>query len=166
MGYGCGLGTCTSCDTENTRVNGRGWCVACYHRWYRAGADPNAAPPDPAGPKAISAQHREEVFWLVQGGESVEQAAARIGVTVKTAERYVNPPPPRPVCAVRDCEEQSTYHRWCDGHRDLRPAYEQARASGMSRQAAAFHLGVEYRKTYLWEPGQPGRGRPRKRVAA
>lgn len=159
-------GTCTNCHTENTPINAHSWCVACYHRWYRAGANPNEPPPDPSGPKAIAEQNREEIRWLVQAGESVEQAAARVGVTVRTAKRHVAPPTPRPKCAVRDCENRSSYHRWCDTHRDLRPVYEQARAAGMSRQAAAFHLGVEYRKTYQWEPGQPGRGRPRKRVAA
>ncbi|TDD97572.1 hypothetical protein [Actinomadura rubrisoli] len=144
----------------------RGWSRACYFRWYRAGACEGEPPPPPRRGPEWSAALREDLLWLVQGGESVEQAADRIGVTVETAERYVNPPPPRPGCAVRDCKEAPTYRRWCDTHRDTRAVYEQARAAEMSRQAAAFYVGVHWRVTYRWEPGQPGIGRPRTRRAA
>lgn len=144
----------------------RGWAPACYFRWYRAGAREGEPPPPPRRGPEWSAALSEEVHWLVSCGESAEQAATRVGVTVETAERYLNPAPPRPACAVRDCHATATYRRWCDTHRDLRAAYEQARAAGKSRKAAAFHVNVHLGTTYEWEPGRPGVGRPRKRAAA
>lgn len=144
----------------------RGWSRACYFRWYRAGK-PKDGPPAPRSGPEHSESLRDEVLWLVNRcGESVQQAAARVGVTVETAERYLNPAPPRPECAVRPCKETATYRRRCDAHQDGQALYEQARAAGMSRRAAAFHVGIHPNSTYAWEPGQPGMGRPRKKVSA
>ena len=144
----------------------RGWSRACYFRWYRAGK-PKDGPPAPRSGPEHSASLRAEVLWLVNRcGESVEHAAARVGITVETAERYVNPPGPRPECAVRPCKQTATQRRRCDEHQDGKAVYEQARADGMTRKAAAFHTGVHPGTTYLWEPGQPGMGRPRKKAAA
>jgi hypothetical protein len=145
----------------------RGWSRACYFRWYRAGAVEGEQPPAPRSGPEYSASLRDEVLWLVNRcGESVEHAAARVGVTVETAERYLNPDAPRPECAVRSCKETATQHRRCDDHQDGKAVYEQARAAGMTRKAAAFHTGVHPNSTYAWEPGQPGVGRPWKQVAA
>jgi len=170
MGYGCGLGTCTSCDTENTPINGRGWCVACYHRWYRAGANPDEAPPAHRHGPEYSAALRAEVAWLVQQcGESVEQAATRAGVSVDTAERYLAPPKPAgppQECAYGGCTAVPTYRRWCDDHKNVRGLYLTLRADGVERHAAARRVGVRWKSTYAWEPGRSGVGRPRKQVAA
>lgn len=70
----------------------RGWSRACYFRWYRAGAVEGEQPPAPRNGPEYSASLREEVLWLVNRcGESVEHAAARVGVTVSTAQDYLTP---------------------------------------------------------------------------
>jgi len=149
----CGLNPAYSC----------GWCTACYHRWYRAGRPKNGPPPPRGGPQ-WSTSLREECDWLVKGGTSIEETAARVGVTVATVRRYVAPPARPAECAADGCHDSVTRYRWCDTHADPRHVYLAARAEGLSRRAAAHRAGVAWRGTYRWEPGQPGMGRPRKRV--
>lgn len=145
----------------------RGWSYACYFRWYRAGAVEGEEPPPARTNRERAKDRREEVLWLVNRcGESVEHAAERVGVSADTAKRYVNPPRPEATCAVRTCEETAVYHGRCDAHRNAQAVYEEARAAGMPRAAAAFHVGVHRSTTYVWEPGRPGIGRPRKKAAA
>ncbi|SET51438.1 hypothetical protein [Nonomuraea wenchangensis] len=76
----------------------RGWCSACYQRWKRAGR-PAEGPPPPmsredarqlaiASVRANAAARREDYRELRSWGEPRDQAAARIGVTWRTAGRY------------------------------------------------------------------------------
>lgn len=157
---------CGNCGEPCPGRPQRGWCSACYFRWYRAGADPEADPPAPRRGRARTAAIREDCAWLIEGGLSVEEVATRVGVTPQTVRRHIAPPTPPPVCAHADCVASATFRRWCDEHRDLRRAYLAARAAELSRWSAACRIGVYWRTTYRWEPGEPGVGRPRKEATA
>ena len=137
----------------------RGWSRACYFRWYRAGK-PKDGPPAPRSGPEHSEALREEVLWLVQAGESVAYAAARVGVSVETAEGYIASTRPLPECAHYGCTATAIRRRWCEEHQDVRALYLKLRAEGVGRNAAAFRVGVRPSTTYPWEPGRDGRGRP------
>lgn len=141
----------------------RGWSRACYFRWYRAGK-PKDGPPAPRNGPEYSAALREEVLWLVGGGESVEYAAARIGVTVETAESYVASQKPVAECAHHGCASAAISRKWCEEHKDAHALYLRFRDEGVGRHGAAFRVGVHVSTTYLWEPGRDGRGRPARPV--
>jgi transposase len=141
----------------------RGWSVACYTRWYRAGAREGEQPPPPRNGPEYSATLREELVWLVEGGTSTAEAAAHVSVTLQTAKSYLAPPKPRAPraeCAHLGCAATASYRRWCAAHKDLRRLYQDLRAGGLGRHAAAHRLGVSWRSTYAWEPARNGLGRP------
>jgi hypothetical protein len=73
-----------------------GWCIACYQRWNRAGRPSSGPPPraqDPiaaaeAGRRAAKAARMEDYQDLRSWDVRRDVAAARIGVSVRTVERY------------------------------------------------------------------------------
>lgn len=96
--------TCVPAHANRTHY-AHGWCKSCYVRWDRAGRPADGPPPllDPTAQrharitniaKANTAnqrrfvERREEYDWLRYADEIPEQAAARVGVGVRTAFRY------------------------------------------------------------------------------
>ena len=86
----------------------RGWCDCCYSKWWRNGKPEGVWPHVPLSvpaqyrgwPKearqasaqmlaALAQERRETVFELLEMGVSIEEAAQRVGVTKRTAERYL-----------------------------------------------------------------------------
>ena len=110
----------------------RGWSRACYFRWYRAGK-PKDGPPAP-----------------------------RKGPEHSAAKGYVASLKPIPECAHHGCTAAATRRRWCEEHQDVQRLYLDLRAQGVGRTGAAFRVGVHLSTTYVWEPGDDTRGRPRK----
>jgi len=92
---------CTSCRKPRPKkANGRhdgalGYCRACYRRHERAGR-PASGPPSPvpnsdrvaARNRALRAARLEDYADLRSWGVSIADAAARVGVSRATAERY------------------------------------------------------------------------------
>ncbi|MFC5744784.1 hypothetical protein [Actinomadura rugatobispora] len=152
---------CSNCDNpRQPSTGGHGWCSTCYHRWYRAGAHEGEPPPPPRHGPEHSAMLREEVVWLVEGGTSVADAAARVGITVDTARAYIPPTAPPAECAHDGCTATAVHRKWCTDHKDVRRLYQELRAGGVGRHDAARRIGVGISRTYVWEPGQRGQGRP------
>lgn len=71
--------------TRRAGDGGYGWCTACYWRWRRAGR-PVAGPPDPR--PEIYRLAREEFAWLIKTGESPAEAARRVDISPRTAEKW------------------------------------------------------------------------------
>lgn len=91
MTAGTQCDTCRTCPaTLGPRRDGRphGLCRNCYVRWAAAGY-PDDGPPPPARPWGrVLAARLEDYAWVRSWGTSIEDAAPRIGVSVRTAERY------------------------------------------------------------------------------
>jgi hypothetical protein len=85
---------CACCGRKGYH-KGRGWIVACYKRWLRAGK-PAGGPPPPMSRSEIgrrrssaAAGRREDYEWLTrEQGLSLYEAAERLEVTSRTAWRY------------------------------------------------------------------------------
>jgi hypothetical protein len=155
----------------------RGWSRACYFRWYRAGAVEGEAPPAPRNGPEYSASLREEVLWLVNRcAESLDSAAARVGVTVSTAQNYLAPSRRKPKTRTRRLKTSS-------GRRVGRPSkprvsVTEKRCSTCGDVKASGEFTADRRavdglysscRTCCNErrrTTQPGVGRPRKQVAA
>lgn len=89
---------CPCCRKLKQRKGNYPWCTACYQRWIRAGRPPGG----PARPltretcaeRARAAYQeqargrREDYQELRSWGETREVAAARVGVTERTVQRY------------------------------------------------------------------------------
>ena len=58
-----------------------GYCQHCHHRWAAAGFPDSGLPEPRRGP---SAARREDYAWLRSQGVSPQEAAARIGLTLRT----------------------------------------------------------------------------------
>jgi len=94
---------CRCCHKPRTRrKNGcwRGahnWCGTCTTRWYAAGKPPEGPPPRAGEAQRIAAirdtcrqaqeARIEDYAFLRRSGESQETAAARVGVSTRTARR-------------------------------------------------------------------------------
>ena len=67
-----------------------GYSAACYKRWADHGYPPEGPPPPQmgTGPKADRAGRIEDYAFLRERGLSRLEAAARLGVVRRTAERY------------------------------------------------------------------------------
>ncbi|MCP2337888.1 helix-turn-helix transcriptional regulator [Actinomadura rupiterrae] len=154
---------CDNCGRPCWQGPTRGWCSACYSRWYRAGRPADAGPPDPRNGPARSAAAREDCAWLIASGLSLEEAAARVGIAARTVRRYLKEPPVPPgQCGHPGCTGEATHwRRWCQDHADTQARYLQARADGLSRAAAARYIGIHPSSTYLWEPARPHHRRTR-----
>lgn len=61
----------------------RGLCLLHYKRWQSTG-DPTKSPR-----RQLDADAIEDTQWMADAGESLEGAAARLGVTPSTLERYL-----------------------------------------------------------------------------
>lgn len=72
---------CDSCGEEKTH-QAYGWCKACWGRWDRAGRPA-------AGPPPSSYGRYDEYFELTRDQQyTLKNAAARMGVCERTAQRY------------------------------------------------------------------------------
>ena len=91
--------TCLCCGTSWTRKprpqsrrnganpNGsHGWCPRCYRRWLDHGRP--AGPPPPRPPAAYGGGLCDEYAFMRSWGMTLGDAAARLGVTKRTAARY------------------------------------------------------------------------------
>jgi hypothetical protein len=86
--------TCSFCGQAGPH-RGYSWCGRCYERWRYHGR-PASGPPAPGktsdrGNHAAleAAERREDYAWLrAEQGLTRRQAAERLGVTIRTAERY------------------------------------------------------------------------------
>src|SRR4051794_5745345 len=96
---------CAACRRRRPHF-GRRWCSSCYQRWWRAGKPDGGPPPMRASSaKQIAAAHAaaalaraayaarragriEDYTWLRGQGASRTEAARRVGVTIRTAQRY------------------------------------------------------------------------------
>lgn len=80
---------CASCGATAGPKRVNGWCNACYGRWLRAGR-PEEGPPPPRtrGHDADAAGRREDYAWLRGAGLTREEAADRVGVHRRTADRW------------------------------------------------------------------------------
>lgn len=68
-------------------VKAHGWCKPCYQRWLCHGR-PEDGPPPP-GTRGNSCEGRVEDYTeLKSWGLTRQQAAARLGVTLRTIVRY------------------------------------------------------------------------------
>ena len=72
---------CTSCENYR-RHYGRRWCKACWKRWDAAGRPKAGPPPSPYRRWDEYAELTREM------GHTLRQAAGRMGVSVRTAQRY------------------------------------------------------------------------------
>jgi hypothetical protein len=97
---------CAACRRRRPHYS-RNWCSPCYQRWWRAGMPAGGPPPArPLSTKRLAAVRTaaalaraarttrrkgriEDYSWLLrdQGATRVE-AAARVGVSIRTAQRY------------------------------------------------------------------------------
>jgi hypothetical protein len=93
---------CACCGKPRTRRKGGGWkgahgmCQTCANLWYEQGCPEGG--PQRAGAERIrrlretcQRQRTERVrdyAWLVSFGETREQAARRVGVSLRTARAY------------------------------------------------------------------------------
>jgi len=65
-----------------------GLCPNCWNRW-KAADFPADGPPPPVRPWGRTLPARTEDYaWLRSWGATLEVAAARLGVSLRTAERY------------------------------------------------------------------------------
>jgi hypothetical protein len=72
---------CSNCGNHR-RHYARHWCGACWRRWNAAGQPASGPPPSPY-------RRWDEYYELTQEmGHSRRQAAARMGISVRTALRY------------------------------------------------------------------------------
>ena len=95
---------CACCGKPRTRrASGKGWrgahgwCHTCTERWYAAGKPATGVPPRVGERERIhriratyrraQAGRIQDYAWLVSFGETRDQAAARVGVTVRRARR-------------------------------------------------------------------------------
>ena len=96
---------CAACHRRRPHF-GRRWCSACYQRWCRAGKPDGGPPPArhlsttrlvavrtaAALARAARTARRqgriEDYAWLRGQGATRTEAAARVGVTVRTTQRY------------------------------------------------------------------------------
>lgn len=95
---------CKCCGKPRTRRSDnrgwtgyRGWCSACAERWRLAGKPPGGPPPrgtekDRINRIRVTTRRQRldrltEYAFLVSFGEPPEQAAARAGVSARTARR-------------------------------------------------------------------------------
>jgi transposase-like protein len=73
--------TCDSCGEEKEH-HAHGWCVSCWKRWDYSGRPDTGPPPRQYG-------RWEEYLELTrEQGYSLRNAAARMGITKRTAQRY------------------------------------------------------------------------------
>ena len=83
--------TCRCCGRRGQHA-GYGWISGCIKRWRNAGRPPEGPPP-PRDPTEEQRQERlarveEYVFFTREYGLSREDAAGRLGICLRTAERY------------------------------------------------------------------------------
>ena len=92
-------GTCTSCGGPRThyrspvygfaRFGCHGWCARCYGRWLNNGKPASGPPPPRQGRGGGPHPGRvEDYAELRSWGLTREQAARRLGVTLRSALRY------------------------------------------------------------------------------
>jgi hypothetical protein len=72
---------CDSCGNTGGH-RGYGWCTACYFRWDRAGR------PDAGPPPRRNGRYEEYAELTRDQHYTLRNAAARMGVSTRTAERY------------------------------------------------------------------------------
>jgi hypothetical protein len=72
-------GGCRNCPAS--RVLARGWCSACYFRWYRAGKPETGPPPTPQ-------ERREEYAFLRSQGLTRAEATVRLSIDMRTSRDY------------------------------------------------------------------------------
>jgi hypothetical protein len=86
---------CANCAAALPRHPSRGLCQACYGRWRRAGF-PATGVPDlqdgtrrarQIGKQRLQAR-MEDYFFLRDLNTPIEEAARRVGIRAKTAQRY------------------------------------------------------------------------------
>lgn len=80
---------CTGCGgSRKKRQGARGWCQACYCRWIKAGRPAGGPPPREKRRRSVWTERRADYRWLRDGGEPIDAAAKRVGITEKTARRW------------------------------------------------------------------------------
>jgi hypothetical protein len=94
------VGDCTACGapryqaySKGTNYCGyRGWCVRCYRRWRNHGKPASGPPPPRMGQGGGPAGCRLEDYEFLRSPEggslSQREAAMRLGVTLRTVQRY------------------------------------------------------------------------------
>lgn len=85
--------TCHGCPAERpvdaTRCGWRGpYCRNCYHRWLYHGRPGDGPTPPPAHATGPRDGRLEDYAELRSMDHSIAEAALRLGVTKRTAERY------------------------------------------------------------------------------
>lgn len=86
---------CACCDHFGPH-GAHDWCSPCYVRWLRAGQPEDGPParhPDPVeaaaeGRRRAAAGRREDYQDLRSWGTHREMAAQRLGVSLRTTQRY------------------------------------------------------------------------------
>jgi hypothetical protein len=76
------------CGRAVTRYRALVLANACYERWRRAGFPQDIPRPEHAGNDRCRPDRLEDFRELRQLGETREMAATRLGVSVRTVERY------------------------------------------------------------------------------
>jgi hypothetical protein len=92
MGHGRQFVECWCCGRENRPHNGHGLCTTCYHRWRMAGKPRDeAGRPIPGEPSHMLKQARMEDYLVLRDWRQMtrREAAAVLGVTVRTVDRYL-----------------------------------------------------------------------------
>lgn len=76
---------CGACGGPRDPIGGGyGWCAACLRAWQRAGRPAEGPPPRPAA-------RRAEYAWLREQGVRIEEAAAAVGIALRTAAESWEP---------------------------------------------------------------------------
>jgi hypothetical protein len=100
------IGECAACH-RNRPIQRHRWCEPCVTRWQEAGRPDTGPPPlnlDTRTPGRIAAAavarsayseqaagRREDYAWLREQGETVAEAARRVGITEVMALRHYEP---------------------------------------------------------------------------
>lgn len=96
------MSTSCRCGCDRTTLYCRGLAKTCYERWREAGK-PDVPPPPPDRRSGWLSRARagrlEDYAELRSWGESIAAAAARVGISAKTAERWYEPELRRQVTA-------------------------------------------------------------------
>lgn len=80
------LPPCSCCGSPRVPCRGaHGWCAWCLKRWVRAGRPEDGPPPSK---RAEAAMQRSEFAFLRAGGETVEDAARRVGIASATGRKW------------------------------------------------------------------------------
>lgn len=79
----CSSSFCGKRDVQVRRHDGQDYCIACYDRWQSCSFEGHEPPPRAPSALERAREHREILL-----AKSPQAAAWRIGVTIRTAERY------------------------------------------------------------------------------